>query len=696
MCAVKIMIKLDTKIEEVSSIGAKVANKFEKLDVKNVQDLLFYFPFRYEDLSKITEIINLLPGTTASVRAKIQIIKNRRSSVKKRMLTEAIVEDGTASIKVIWFNQVYIAKNLKPGDEIYLAGKVEYEYKTLQFINPVYEKISKYVEKRGTAHTARLVPIYPSTGRLSQKQIRFMVKSVLPAVKQVKEWLPEFILKEYRLNSINWSINQIHYPDNKQELEDAVHRLKFDELLLMQLQAQVLKAEIRKAEARRLGFHESEIKKFVDSLPFNLTNDQRRASWEILKDIDNEYPMNRLLEGDVGSGKTVAAAIVCYNCILNSYQAAFMAPTEVLASQHFESLKKLFIDLPINIGLLTGSQARVNYASSIKRKKVEGALESGEINLIIGTHALIQDKIKFDKLALAVIDEQHRFGVDQRKTLREKAGGIMPHLLSMTATPIPRSLALGLYGDLDLSIIKELPKGRKKIVTRIVEEKNRKKAYEFILNQIKAGRQVFVICPLIDPSDKLGVRSVKEEFDKLDKYVFPNIKMDFLHGKMPPKKKEEVMQKFTRGSLKILVSTSVVEVGVDVPNATVMMIEGAERFGLAQLHQFRGRVGRSEYQSYCFLFSENLTKKAKDRLTALVQSNDGFYLAEKDLELRGPGEVYGTQQSGFPEFKMATLQDVPIMKEAQDAAKKIVDQGIGKYCLLQERLDEFLKGVHLE
>ena len=690
------MLNLNTEIEKVSSIGAKVASKFAKLGVQSVQDLLFYFPFRYEDLSKITEIANLVPGMQATTQAKIQIIKNRRSPVKKRMLTEALVEDKSGSIKVIWFNQSYITKNLKPGDEVYLAGRVEHEYKTLQFVNPVYEKISKYVKERGTAHTARLVPIYPSTGRLSQKQIRFMVKSVLPAAKEVKEWLPEFILEEFRLNSINWSIDQIHYPNNKEEQEDAVHRLKFDELLLMQLQAQVLKKEIQKAKARQLGFCEQEIKDFVDSLPFQLTNDQRKISWEILQDIDKPYPMNRLLEGDVGSGKTVVAAMACYNCILNGYQASIMAPTEVLAMQHFESLVKLFKDVPLNIGLLTGSQARVNYASSIKRQKVEKALESGEINLMIGTHALIQGNTKFDKLALAVIDEQHRFGVDQRKALREKAGGTMPHLLSMTATPIPRSLALGLYGDLDLSIIKELPKGRKKIVTKIVEEKNRVKAYGFILSQVKSGRQVFVICPLIDPSDKLGVRSVKEEFDKLDKHVFPNIRMDFLHGKMPPRKKEDVMKKFSRGSLKILVSTSVVEVGVDVPNATVMMIEGSERFGLAQLHQFRGRVGRSEHQSYCFLFSENLTAKAKDRLGALVLSNDGFKLAEKDLDLRGPGEVYGTQQSGFPEFKMATLSDVPIMKEAQVAAKKIMEKGIEKHELLKERLNEFLRGVHLE
>jgi len=695
------MLTLNTPIEEVSNIGAKVANKFLKLGVENVQDLLFYFPFRYEDLSKIENIVNLVPGQQATVRAKIQIIKNRRSPVKKKMLTEALVEDGTASIKVIWFNQIYIAKNLKPGDEVYFAGKVEYEYKTLQFINPVYEKISKVVEKRGTAHTARLVPIYPSTGRLSQKQIRYMVKTVLPAVSQVSDWLPGFIQKDFRLNDLITALAQIHYPDNKAKLEKAVHRLKFDELFLIQLQAQLLKNESKQLAAKPVEFREKETKKFVESLPFKLTNDQRKSSWQILKDLQEKHPMNRLLEGDVGSGKTVVSAIAIHNCYLNGYQSALMAPTEVLASQHYETLQELLAKTKMKIALLTGSQARLSSASSSKRKNIEEAVKKGEVDLVIGTHAVIQKKINFKSLVLAIVDEQHRFGVDQRKELRKKAGdgnSLMPHLLSMTATPIPRSLALGLYGDLDLSIIKELPKGRKKIITKIVNESKRQEAYNFIKKQIKQGRQVFVICPLIDPSDKLGVRSVKEEFAKLDKEVFPNIKIDFLHGKMPGKKKEEVMKKFLRGSVKVLVSTSVIEVGIDVPNATIMMIEGAERFGLAQLHQFRGRVGRGEHQSYCLLFCESNTAKSKARLTALVNSNDGFALAEKDLALRGPGEVYGTLQSGFPEFKMATLHDVPIMQEAREAAKSLMsrDPEFSGSPLLKERLDEFVESVHLE
>ena len=691
------MINLNTSIENVSSIGAKVSSRFAKLGVETIQDLLFYFPFRYEDLSQVSNIVDLQPGMTATVKAKIQIIKNRRSPVKKKMLTEAIVKDSSASIKVIWFNQSYIIKNLKPGDEVYIAGRVNDEYKTLQFINPVYEKISRYVEKRGTAHTARLVPIYPSTERLSQKQIRFLTKTVLPATEQVEEWMPEFIAREYKLTAIQEALSQIHFPDNKVKLNKAIHRAKFDELFLIQLQAQIIKNESQQQKAPPIGFKEEETKRFVDSLPFKLTNDQRKSSWEILGDLSQQYPMNRLLEGDVGTGKTVVAALACYNAILNGFQAAFMAPTEVLASQHFTTLKKFFESTEIKIALLTGSQARLSYESSSKRKKVEEAVVSGEVSLVIGTHALIQKNVNYKNLGLAVVDEQHRFGVKQRKELRDKSGNNqMPHLLSMTATPIPRTLALGLYGELDLSIIKEMPKGRKNIITKVVEEKNRTKAYEFILKQIKDGRQVFVICPLIDPSDNLGVRSVKEEFEKLDKEVFPHIKMDFLHGKMPSKKKEEVMQKFSRGSLKILVSTSVVEVGVDVPNATIMMIEGSERFGLAQLHQFRGRVGRGEHQSYCFLFSENGTVKSRQRLNALVESNDGFALAEKDLAFRGPGEVYGTQQSGFPEFKMATLHDIPIMNEAQQAAKKIMQEGIDKYPLLQEKISDFFLKVHME
>ena len=556
-----------------------------------------------------------------------------------------------------------------------------------------------------------------------------MVKQVIHLNAQITDWLPEEIRNSVKLLNLGEAISKIHFPKNQKDIEEAKKRLAFDELFLTQMQSQMIRRDAKSCVSTAVPFLEKETKKFVGSLPFKLTDAQRKAAWEILRDMEKDKPMARLLEGDVGSGKTVVACIAMLNAALNGGQAVLMAPTEILAKQHFESVSRLFGGLPVGIGLFSRSVKSLTNAKNINKdeklsfgypklsfngdsgeniskKKMVEVIKNGEVNVVIGTHALIQEDVEFKNLVLAIIDEQHRFGVGQRKMLIEKSGrkdkklssGVVPHLLSMTATPIPRSLALALYGDLDISIINEMPEGRKKILTQVVPEIKRDKAYEFIRGQIKAGRQVFVICPLIDFSDKLGVKSVKDEFEKLDKKVFKDLKIGMLHGRLKPKEKDEIMRDFLDNKIKILVSTSVVEVGVDVPNAAIMMIEGADRFGLAQLHQFRGRVGRGEHQSYCFLFSDNDSERTLSRLQALVDNNDGFALAKMDLKFRGPGEVYGTIQKGFPELKIASLFDYELMKLAKEEAEKLIkkDASLDSWGELKEKMEEGEKLVHLE
>ncbi|MFA5021876.1 MAG: ATP-dependent DNA helicase RecG [Patescibacteria group bacterium] len=686
------MIDLTTPVAAVSRVGKTTASRLKRLGIETVSDLIFYYPFRWQDFSQISDISELQPIDAATVKVKIQIISNRRSPAKRKMLTEALVADQTGSIKVIWFNQPFLTKILQPGDEVYLSGKVDFDRYNLQLVNPVYEKVSA-----DTTHTARLVPVYSVTNNLTQKQIRFLVKSVLPLATLIADWLPPEISQENNLVNLNLALNQIHFPKDKKILDLAINRLKFDELFLFQLSVLASKLDIALSQSEAIDFFESQTKNFVASLPFTLTNDQRKVAWQIVSDLQKNQPMNRLLQGDVGSGKTVVAAIAMFNVALNKKQAVLMAPTEILASQHYQNLLNLFKDSNLNIALFTRSQRQVNGRVETK-KKILSDLSSGDIQLVIGTHALIQQDVEFSNLVLAIVDEQHRFGVNQRKILRQNSGDkkITPHLLSMTATPIPRSLALTLYGDLDLSIIREMPKSRKKIITKVVDPKNRKQAYEFVRNQVKTGRQVFVICPLIDLSDKLGVKAVTDEFEKLKKEIFPDLRIEMLHGKLKPADKERIMANFLAKKSDILVATSVVEVGVDIPNASVMVIEGAERFGLAQLHQFRGRVGRSIYQSYCFLFTESQTEKTKARLNALVTAKDGFELAELDLQFRGPGEIYGTIQSGFPEFKIAQLIDYDIIIKAKLAAEKVLALGLDKYPLLKQKMEQTNKAVHLE
>ena len=686
---------LSVPLSALNRVGQSTAQSLKKLGLETVQDLLFYFPFRYDDFSQSTPIDQVSPGQNVSITGTIELIQNKRSAKQRRQLTEALVSDDSGLIKVIWFNQPFITQNLKPGDKVSLAGKTAESYGQLSLVSPQYEKV-------GTSdliHTQGLVPVYHLNSDLTQKQLRFLIKQALPAIDKLEEWLPGNILKDLKLLPLSQAITDAHFPSDMEHALAARKRLGFSELFLRQLRAQSLKFQLKNKIAPKLEFQELLTRQFVQSLPFTLTAGQKQAAWEILQDINQEAPMSRLLEGDVGSGKTVVAAMALFNTAINKYQGALMAPTEILASQHYQSISKLLNPFNVKLALLTGSQAEANFDLP-KSKKERRELIINQAEIIIGTQALIQD-YNISKLALVIVDEQHRFGVKQRQKLQQSGGGLWPHFLSMTATPIPRSLALAIYGNLDLSLIKELPKNRKPIVTKIISEEQRSQAYAFVQKQINEGRQVFIICPLVEESDKLGVKSATAEYKRLQNDIFPNLEISLIHGRLKSADKEKVMREFAEGKSKILVATAVVEVGVDVPNASVMMIEGAERFGLAQLHQFRGRVGRGEQQSYCLLITstDQQNPKTAERLQALSKYNDGLSLAKIDLKLRGAGDLYGLVQSGFPELRIASLFDYELIKKAQQAAEEVIktDPDLEKYPALKARLGEEMDNeAHLE
>lgn len=704
------MLSLNDSVSKIFGVGVKSAKKLEKLGIEKISDLLFYFPFRYDDFSKISKIVEVYPGERFAVKGVVKQINTIRSFRKHIFITTAIIEDITGAMKVVWFNQPYLAKALR-GKEVILVGEVEQDYHGRYFSSPSYELV-----KSEQIHTARIVPVYSETRGISSKFLRSKIKLVIKLANKIPDFLPNNI--KNNLIDLPTAIKQIHFPENKKELEKAQERLAFDELFLLQLKMLLSKLAWQKQKAPRMKFYKKEIKKFVSTLPFKLTKAQRRAAWEIICDMTSEIknsklkiknvgvpinkisPMNRLLDGDVGSGKTVVAAMVMYLTFLNSYQSILMAPTEILAFQHYGNLFKLFsgwrlaVSKKIKIGLFTNSKSEINQ-KSINRKEMISKIKKGEIDIVIGTHALISEKISFDNLGLAIVDEQHRFGVNQRAQLRQKSH-LVPHLLSMTATPIPRTLSLVIYGDVDVSILDELPPGRQKIATYLIKPAERNKAYDFINKQVQKGRQIFVICPMIEESDKFGTKSVKKEYEKLSREIFPKFKISMLHGKMKPKEKELIMTDFSAGKYNILVSTSVVEVGVDIPNATIMMIEGAERFGLAQLHQFRGRVGRGKHKSFCFLFTEIPNERIINRLKTMTQTSNGFILAQKDLETRGPGEIYGAKQSGLIDLKMAKLLDVKLLKAAKKSAQKIIMSGLDNFPKVLLKLNQFEAEKRLE
>jgi ATP-dependent DNA helicase RecG len=712
---------LKTPLTSLNGVGESIGKRLTQIGLNNVEDLLWYFPFRYDDFTKTVKIKDLQPGIAANVSGQIELIQNRRAHHRRMNITEALINDGTESLKIIWFNQPFLAKTLRVGDMVSLAGKIE-DKNDSTMVSPVYEKLNS----GSLIHTSGLVPVYHLTEKITEKQLRFLISQIISLSGKLPDPLPFATKNKLKLMNLGEAIKKIHFPKNWAEVEQARRRLAFDELFLLQLKSQLVKKNRNLERAEIIEFKEKNTKEFVDSLPFKLTEDQRQASWSILQDIGRARPMSRLLNGDVGSGKTLVAIVALLNVALNNKQGVLMAPTEILAQQHFNSVSRLLENFPLRIALLTNNYRLLNnkthpepHPSPLLSKERENLgrgellkmIGAGEADIIIGTHALVEEDVKFKNLALAIIDEQHRFGVEQRKALMIKSqtssqpspckgegADKIPHLLSMTATPIPRSLALAIFGDLDISVIKQMPLGRQPIMTKIVPEEKRAAAYNFIREQIKAGRQAFVVCPLIEESDMFGVKSVKEEFIKLDKAIFPEIKIAALHGKLKAKEKEEIMRGFLNNEYKILVSTSVIEVGVDVPNATIMMIEGADRFGLAQLHQFRGRVGRGAEQSYCFLFPVSNDGKTKQRLEAMEKISDGFALAKMDLKLRGSGEIFGTTQSGFPELKIATLWDYELMKQAQEEAVALlkIDPELKNNPLLYDKTGLAEKKVHLE
>lgn len=687
------MLSLETPVYNLVGIGPRMAKRLAKLGIETVSDLFFHFPIRYDDFSKIRPIGQIGQSGQMGplcVKGRILEIKNQRSPKARMFLTHALISDNSGSIRIIWFNQPFLIKTLKKGEEYIFLGKVEYSSDGLVIKNPIYEK------------EGRILPVYPETEGLSSKYLRKIIKPLLFLTDQFVDYLPAEVKESQNLMDLNEALRQIHFPDSFSSIKKARERLAFDELFLIQLKSLQVKKNWQKLKAPKMVFDEALIRSLVSKLPFKLTNAQRKAAWEIINDLTGRSaskqkyipPMNRLLEGDVGSGKTVVAAIAMLLCAKNGYQSAFMAPTEILAIQHAQTLTKLLLDFGLKIALFTHGKNELNNKKE-KREEMVKMINRGEVDIAVGTHALLQSGIQFPKLGLVIVDEQHRFGVKQRLMLRKKSKTI-PHLLSMSATPIPRTLSLALYGDLDLSILDELPPGRQKVSTYLIPPQKREDAYEFIKKQIKEGRQVFVVCPLVEESDKLGVKSATEEYKRLQKEVFPEFKIGLLHGKMKTREKDLVMKEFKEGKYHILVCTAVVEVGVDVPNATIMMIEGAERFGLAQLHQFRGRVGRGKYKSYCFLFTESSSSNAIKRLNFLVRLNDGFKLAEKDLELRGPGELYGVRQHGFLDLKMASLTDVLMLRRARKEAQKLVEKGLENFPRLIEKMREFENKRRLE
>ncbi|MDD5606335.1 MAG: ATP-dependent DNA helicase RecG [Candidatus Pacebacteria bacterium] len=693
-------MNLFAPINKVSKIGPVFESKLKKLGIETIHDLLYHFPHRYEDFSDLISIEKVELNKLCTVKGKILAINNIRTFKKRVTITEAILQDKSGAIKVVWFNQPYLVKNLKKNDEVFLSGKAIFKKNIIYLSNPVYEKISPI-----TLHTGRLVPVYPETEGLSSRWLRIILKSVLVGLKNK---IPEILPLEFNLLKIEKALWQIHFPESLKLAEKAKQRFSFEQLFLIQLAVLRQRIRITQEKSVSIPINLKFIKRLVSSLPYKLTNAQKKCSWQILKDLEKAYPMNRLLEGDVGSGKTIVATIAALSTVKAGYQVAFMAPTEILAKQHFQEVFKLLKNFNLDVGILTGKEDKFyskklkNDFIEISRKKLLEKTEKGEINVLIGTHALIQDKVKFNKLALVILDEQHRFGIKQRAKLC-KQKNIIPHLLSMTATPIPRTLALTIYGDLDLSLLDELPKGRKKIITEIVKPEERKKTYAFIKKELKKGRQVFVVCPRIeekenDNSNWSETKAVKKEFEILSKEIFPEFKVGMIHGKLASKEKERIMKDFKNKKIDIIVSTSVVEVGIDVPNASVMMIEGAERFGLAQLHQFRGRVGRSKFQSYCFVLTGSHSTKSYQRLKALKQAETGFVLAEKDLELRGPGEFSGTRQWGIPDLTMQSLTNLALIQETREKARQLLqkDFHLKNHPFLKQKLKNFQENIHLE
>ena len=719
------MINLNTPLEKMFRIEAPEKNGLKKLGIYTARELLFHFPSRYDDLAEIKSIAKLKEGDDAIVYGKIISIKTGKAYRKNIPLTEAVMEDGTGRIKATWFHQAYIAKMLPSGSLVKLKGKVTKSGSSIYLANPEFEKTkelpidgSDSLFKKNTKEQF-FYPIYPESKGVSSRWIHHHIKEILLKcdLDSLEDPIPDEILKKYNLPTLKTAIVWIHSPKKETDAQAARKRFAFEEIFFIQLARQKDRLEYEKNPSFTITTSKKETDAFVKRFPFTLTKVQKSSIEQILKDMSSGKPMSRLLEGDVGSGKTAVAATTAHAVIstrpqgqnFGNLQVAYMAPTEILAKQHFESFIEYFKNMPVSIGLITGSGCKKfpskvdpESATNISRTQLLKWVANGEIPILIGTHALIQKTVKFENLAYVIIDEQHRFGTAQRMKLVRKDGRA-PHLLSMTATPIPRTLALTIYGDLDLTLIDQMPSGRKPVITDIVLPAQRKSVYEKTRKELESGRQVYVICPRIDEPDPnkalaLNVRSVKAEAKRLKKDVFQKYEIGILHSKMTPKEKENIMQEFADGEIDILVATSVVEVGVNVPNATTIIIEGAERFGLAQLHQLRGRVLRSNHQAYCFCFADTKNKKSIERLQALKTAKNGFELSELDLTLRGAGELSGKKQWGISDIGMEAIKNIKMVEAARNEAKKIIkgDPTLEQTPAIKDKLNGNSKVIHFE
>lgn len=672
-------MELNEPISVVKNIGETRCKQLNKMGVETVNDLIEYFPRDYEDKSLFVNISDVVKGEVNTFKAKVSF-NPEAHRVKGMVIVRARLSDATGNIDGVWFNQPYIKNSLVLGKEYVFSGKVTEKYNRIQIESPEFE-----IFNPNSLNNGRIVPVYTLPARLSQKVIRTVIRDALVEVKdKIDEFLPESIIKRMNLCSRLYAIKNIHFPQNDDAFFKARYRLVAEELLLLQMRLLQLKGDVgEKTSTVKIGNYDvSEIR---NQLKFNLTNAQKKVLSEIFNDFSSGYVMNRLVQGDVGCGKTAVAMIAAYLIINNGYQAVMMAPTDVLANQHYESFKAVFEPLGISCQLLT---------SGLKKKEKNLAyenIENGNAKMIIGTHALIQEKVVYNNLGLVITDEQHRFGVRQREMLAQK--GEEPHVLVMTATPIPRTLALILYGDLDISTINELPPGRQKVDTFAVYHTYDNRLYAFIEKETAKGRQCYIICPMIEENEKLDLRSVLKFTEELQNDRLPSLRVECMHGKLKNNEKQDIMDRFSNGEIDVLVSTTVIEVGVNVPNATLMIIENAERFGLSALHQLRGRVGRGGEKSYCVLVTDSKTKVAKERMTIMCKSNDGFVISEKDLHLRGPGDFFGTRQHGLPEMKIANLyKDINILKDVQSVAIDLYksDENLEKKenLLLKKRIEE--------
>ena len=670
------MIKTNSPISVVPKIGPKYQKLLEKLEIFKVEDMLYHFPFRYQDYSQFKTIKDLQNGDTITVTATLASVKNIYTRNGKR-ITKARVVDHTGELEIIWFNQHYIKNTLEIGKTYNISGKVGFFDGKLCFLSPDMEIVSNAFSKKSTEniHTGRLVPIYPETLGISSKWLRAKIKSILDLGTDLEEFLPKEILKERNFYKVEDAINKIHFPDSEEQAEKCRERFGFEELFIELLNVEKRKNDwSQKLKSKAFKPFTKEVNKFINSLPFRLTTSQNNTLKEITKDLSKQVPMNRLLQGDVGTGKTVLAIISSYLTYLNGMRVLYMAPTEILAKQHKETFEKLLKGTYINVELEIGSKKQ-----TVKEENWD---------ILIGTHALLFTEKSYKNIGLVIIDEQHRFGVEQRgKLLELSKEKTFPHLLTMTATPIPRTLALTLYGDLSISILKDFPFEQRKVITKIIPERNREEAYKWIN---KKNEPTFIVCPLIDASESLSLENVKaaqEEYEILKNGVFKNKSVGLLHGRMKSKEKDEVIKKFREGKINVLVSTPVIEVGIDVPDATIMVIESAERYGLASLHQLRGRVGRSQKEGYCLAFMSNNSRNSYKRLKYLEELNSGVDLAEIDLKMRGQGDIFGSMQHGFKKLKIANVNDLKMLEDAKTQAQKYFPL-LDKYPKLLEKLTQ--------